>query len=169
MNVFKSKIDKWLLFCLILSIIACLLGASVMLKIGGTFNYAFATTILIFGAGFPLWLLVSTRYSVNSENLKIVSGPFSWDIPIQSIMSVEESQNAVASPALSFDRLEIKYGEDKAIYVSPVDKAAFIQKLGSWKLNVADQGDQQRTGGKTSQSQKKKKQRKPIKQGGVNK
>ena len=169
MDVFESKIDKWLLFCMILSIIACLLGASVMLKIGGTFNYVLATIILILGAGFPLWLLVSTRYSVNTENLKIVSGPFSWNIPIQSIMSVEESQNAVASPALSLDRLEIKYGGDKAIYVSPVNKAAFIQTLDKKKLNPADQASQQQTAGKAAQSQKKKKQRKSIKQGSVNK
>lgn len=169
MDVFKSKIDKWLLFCLILSIIACLLGASVMLKIGGTFNYVLAAVILILGAGFPLWLLISTRYIVNEENLKIKSGPFSWNIPIQSILSVQESQNAVASPALSLDRLEIKYGEDKAIFVSPVNPAEFMRKLNKEKLNHTDRGDQQQISGKASQSQKKKKQRKSVKQSNVNK
>ncbi len=53
MNVFKSKIDKEILICFILAIIACPLGASVMLKEGGAINYALATSILIFGAGFP--------------------------------------------------------------------------------------------------------------------
>lgn len=168
MDVFKSKIDKWLLFCLILSIIGCLLGASVMLKIGGTFNFVLATVILILGAGFPLWLLVSTRYIVSEENLKVISGPFSWNIPIQSIISVEESQNAVASPALSLDRLEIKFGEDKAILVSPVNKTEFIQKLNKVKLNRIDKREQLQTTGKLSQSQKKKKMKKSVKQSALN-
>ncbi|QOJ24324.1 MAG: PH domain-containing protein [Gammaproteobacteria bacterium] len=130
MHVFKSKIDNWVLICLLLSISACLLGASVALSVGGTANYVFAAIILILGAGFPVWLYASTRYIVTGDDLKIVSGPFSWNIPIQSIVSVQETQNASASPALSFDRLEIIYGEGKAIIVSPLDKAKFIQKLG---------------------------------------
>ncbi|MBS0425570.1 MAG: PH domain-containing protein [Proteobacteria bacterium] len=130
MHVFKSKIDNWVLICLLLSISACLLGASVALTVGGTANYVFAAIILIAGIGFPVWLYVSTRYIVDNDDLKIISGPFSWNIPIASITSVQETQSAVTSPALSFDRLEIAYGEDKMIIISPVDKEKFIQKLG---------------------------------------
>lgn len=138
MHVFNSKIDKWLLGCFILSMIACLMGMSVMLKIGGTSNYVMAAIIIVAGIGFPLWILVSTRYITDEENLKIISGPFSWVIPIQSIISIQETQSAITSPALSFDRLEITYGEDKAILVSPLDKAGFIEKLGNEKLIGAD-------------------------------
>ncbi|SER06326.1 PH domain-containing protein [Nitrosomonas sp. Nm51] len=130
MSAFKSKIDRSLLFLLAFSIIACLMGASVMLEVGGTFNAILAAVTLIAGAGFPLWILLSTRYIVDDENLKIMSGPFSWIIPIQSIISVQETRSAGASPALSLDRLEIKYGTDKAILVSPADKQAFIRRLG---------------------------------------
>lgn len=109
-----------------------------MLKIGGTSNYVMAAIIIVAGIGFPLWILVSTRYITDEENLKIISGPFSWVIPIQSIISIQETQSAITSPALSFDRLEITYGEDKAILVSPLDKAGFIEKLGNEKLIGAD-------------------------------
>ena len=109
-----------------------------MLKIGGTSNYVMAAIIIVAGVGFPLWILVSTRYITDEENLKIISGPFSWVIPIQSIISIQETQSAITSPALSFDRLEITYGEDKAILVSPLDKAGFIEKLGNEKLIGAD-------------------------------
>ncbi len=129
MDVFKSKIDKWLLICLILSIIACLLGASVMLEEGGTLYTSIAVITMIAGAGFPLWVFVSTKYIVKNGNLKIISGPFSWIIPIESIKSVEETQSAITGPALSFDRLEIIYDEDRAIIVSPADETQFIQKL----------------------------------------
>lgn len=138
MHVFKSKIDRWVLVCFVLSIFACLMGVSVMLKIGGTANYVMAAVIIVAGIGFPLWILASTRYITDQENLKIISGPFSWVIPIQSITSIQETQSAITSPALSFDRLEIIYGEDKAIVISPLDKAKFIESLGSEKLVVAD-------------------------------
>lgn len=129
MNVFKSKIDKWLLICLIFAIVACLLGSSVMLEEGGTLYTSIAVITIIVGAGFPLWIFVSTKYIVKNGDLKIISGPFSWIIPIDSITSVEETQNIITGPALSFERLEIIYGEDKAIIVSPADETQFIQKL----------------------------------------
>ncbi len=129
MDVFKSKVDKWLLICLILSVIACLLGTSVMLEEGGTLYTSIAAITIIAGAGFPLWIFVSTKYIVRNGNLKIISGPFSWAIPIESIKSVEETQSTITGPALSFDRLEIIYGEDKAIIVSPADETQFMQKL----------------------------------------
>jgi len=134
MDTFKSKIDKSILFCLALSVVACLLGTSVMLKIGGTTNHAFATAFLIFGIGFPLWITLTTRYKVNDQDLKISSGPFSWIIPIDSIHSIKETNSVITSPALSFDRLEIVYGDDKAILISPVDKTTFIARLGNEKL-----------------------------------
>ncbi|MBL8501718.1 MAG: PH domain-containing protein [Nitrosomonas sp.] len=134
MHVFKSKIDNWVLICLLLSVSACLMGASVPLMIGGITNYVFAAIILIAGAGFPIWIYVSTRYIVSDDSLKIISGPFTWDIPIQSIVSLQETQIAATSPALSFDRLQITYEEDKVIIVSPVDKEKFIQKLGKEKF-----------------------------------
>ncbi len=42
---------------------------------------------------------------------------------------MEETQSIFTGPALSFERLEIIYGEDKAIIVSPADETQFIQKL----------------------------------------
>lgn len=156
MYVFKSKIDNWVLICLLLSISACLMGASVALMVGGTVNYVFAAIILILGAGFPVWLYASTRYIVTDDDLKIISGPFSWTIPIQSIVSVQETQSASASPALSFDRLEIIYGEDKAIIVSPLDKAKFIQKLGKDKLIVNRKNARTKAADKDSKNNPKK-------------
>lgn len=156
MHVFKSKIDNWVLVCLLLSISACLMGASVALMVGGTANYVFAAIILILGAGFPIWLYASTRYIVTDSDLKIISGPFSWVIPIQSIVSIQETQSASASPALSFDRLEIIYGEDKAIIVSPLDKAKFIQKLGKEKLIFNQKNARKKAADKDSRNSAKK-------------
>ena len=159
MEVFKSKIDKWVLICLALSVFACILGASVSVKVGGTVNYAFAGVILIIGAGFPLWILVSTRYIVNDVDLKIISGPFSWNIPIQSIISIQQTNSTVTSPALSFDRLEIIYDEDKSIIISPHDKEKFTRKLSNDKPIVIGKKTQKRIIGKTAKNNTKKNKR----------
>ncbi|UJP06302.1 MAG: PH domain-containing protein [Nitrosomonas sp.] len=145
-----------MLVCLAISIIACLLGASVMLKVGGGVNHVLAAIIVVAGAGFPLWIFMSTQYMVDDTDLEIISGPFSWHIPIQSITSVQETHNAATSPALSFDRLEIMYDENRSIYVSPLDKAAFIQKLGREKLVVATAKNRRKTADRISKSAAKK-------------
>lgn len=144
---------------MVLSIIACVLGASVMLKVGGLFNYVLAAVTLIAGAGFPLQILVSTKYILKNENMEIISGPFSWKIPIESITSVQEAQNALMSPALSFDRLEIKYGEDKVIMVSPANKQAFMQALDDLKLSGTGKHAQSQIIGKSSKDNKKTKKK----------
>ena len=155
MDVFKSKIDKWMLIFIVLSMFSCMLGSSVMLKIGGAVNYSIAAFILIVGAGIPLWILVSTKYIVEKENLEIISGPFSWIIPITSIKSVQESQSSAFSPALSSDRLEITYGEDKVMMISPADKIKFMQKLDNERLTSTGKHVQQQNAGRAPKKSKK--------------
>jgi len=75
MHVFKSKIDNWVLVCLLLSVSACLMGASVAFTVGGTANNVFAAIVLIAGAGFPVWIYISTQYIVSGDELKIISEP----------------------------------------------------------------------------------------------
>jgi len=160
MDIFKSKIDKWLFICLALSIIACLLGASVMLQEGGTVYYSIAVVTLVAGAGFPLWIFISTQYIVKNENLKIISGPFSWVIPIESIKSVQETDSTITGPALSFDRLEITYDKDKVIIVSPIDKTQFMQRLRSEGLAGPKKKAKNQTAEKSQISSNKKKLKK---------
>ena len=147
------------MICFVLSTFACVLGASVSIKVGGTVNYVFAGIILIIGMGFPLWILVSTRYIVNDIDLKIISGPFSWNIPIQSIISIQQINSTVTSAALSFDRLEIIYDEDKSIIISPNDKEKFIQKLSSNKPIVIGKKNQKQIIGKVTKNNTKRNKR----------
>lgn len=156
MHVFKSKIDNWVLVCLLLSVSACLMGASAAFMVGGIANYVFAAIILLAGAGLPVWLYTSTQYIVSGDELEIISGPFSWNIPIQSIKSIQETQSAVTSPALSFDRLEIAYDDDKFIIISPVDKMKFIQKLGSEKFIATGKRARPQADGKAAKKSLKK-------------
>ena len=51
-------------------------------------------------------------------------------IPINAIKSIVKSRNIISSPAWSLDRLEIKYGDNKTVLVSPKNKAAFLSHIG---------------------------------------
>lgn len=157
MHIFKSKIDKSILGFLLLSFVACLLGASVMIKLGGAVNYVMSACILIFGAGFPLWTMLSTRYIIENGHLKILSGPFSCTIPIETIESIHEVHSITASPALSFDRIEIKYDENRTVTISPDDRSAFLRQLGFGKATNNDQNTSSQANGKARKNKAQKK------------
>ena len=74
--------------------------------------------------------LLRTYYAVDTENLRIVAGPFSWRIPISQISAVRATRNPLSSPALSLDRLRIEYGNNRAVMISPADKAGFLKAIG---------------------------------------
>lgn len=92
----------------------------------------------LFVLGLPVWLLLSTQYTITNDTLNIRSGPVNVDVDIQSITSITPTRSTVSSPALSLDRLEIRYGDDKKILVSPKDKDGFIKRIDAVK--AASQG-----------------------------
>ncbi len=79
--------------------------------------------------GVPVWLLVGTHYTITESTLIVRSGPFKWEVQLKSISSIEPSRSILSSPALSFDRLEIKYGNNQSILISPTDQNEFLQAI----------------------------------------
>ena len=71
----------------------------------------------------------NTYYEVGKLDLRIVSGPFKWTIPIAEMRDLSPSRNPLSSPALSIDRLKISYGKRKFIFVSPQDKDGFRRAI----------------------------------------
>lgn len=128
---FKSKIDPW---------IRLLLISGVVLEIGIVVQTALrpvdpvATTIIILtciGAAVLLAaLLLRTYYTVDKGTLRIVCGPFRWTIAIDQINSVAPTRSPWSSPALSMDRLLIRYAKGRKIMVSPADKNEFLRAIG---------------------------------------
>ncbi|MCX2981405.1 hypothetical protein EYC98_11070 [Halieaceae bacterium IMCC14734] len=128
MEIYKSKIDTWLLLVLAGSAIACLIAAYTATQQGD--GVMTGLLILALGAGLPLWILASTKYVVADQSISVRSGPFFWTIQISSISSVRETRNLLSSPALSLDRIELEYGAGKKIMISPADKAGFRKAIG---------------------------------------
>jgi hypothetical protein len=131
MKIFKSKRDPWLVVVIYLNSFICFLASAYVLTEGVSApNIIIATLTSFIGGIFPIWLIISLRYMIDRKMLSITCGPFSWEIELSSIRSVEPSNEMTSSPALSLDRLLIVYGVGKAVLVSPKDKEGFIHALG---------------------------------------
>ena len=123
---FKSKVDSW---------IKVLLGAVIIVEILAIGSAAFqagdpraTTAMILLGVavvGLMIWLTLATNYVVDRGTLRIVAGPFRWKVLIDEISSVEATRSPLSSPALSLDRLRIRYGKNRRIMISPADKAAY--------------------------------------------
>jgi hypothetical protein len=128
---FKSKIDRWLFLVLVLAIVIdfVVIGA-VLLKPGDPLT----ATITIITSSLVVALIISimigTHYTVTRDLLVIRSGPFRFKVALHQIESVRESRSPLSSPALSMDRLLIRYGKRRRIMVSPDDKAGFLKAIG---------------------------------------
>ena len=125
---FRSKVDLWLLFLLLVSAALALVGAALAHRSG--VGWMVPTLIAIVGAALPLWILMSTRYTVGSGQVRVQSGPFRWQIAAPSITRIAPTRSPVSSPALSLDRLLIEYERGKkSLMVSPSQPEAFIRAV----------------------------------------
>jgi membrane protein YdbS with pleckstrin-like domain len=130
-KTFKSKIDRWILVVLILLLVVDF-GLIVSIALHPE-NPAVTTGIIlacIAAMGLIASLLARTHYTVDNNTLRIVSGPFRWTVLINQISSVSASKSPLSAPALSLDRLEIRYGKRRRIVVSPADRKGFLSAIG---------------------------------------
>ena len=110
-------------------ILACL-ALPLFLSWGDT--AAMRITLITVGAVMALVvrLMFATRYVVSDNALTIHTGFGKKTIPFEAIKSVTPSRSLLASPAMSLDRLEIRYGQNQSILISPKDKAGFLAAIG---------------------------------------
>jgi len=128
--VFPSKVDRWLLVVLAIALGFTATAGLRGLGVGGPAGSLAALGLLVIGCGLPLWMFFSTRYVIDAETLTVRCGPFRWQIPLADITAVEPTRNPLSSPALSLDRLAIRYADDRRLMVSPADKRGFLDALG---------------------------------------
>ena len=128
---FKSKVDTWILILMIVAIVfqVFAVGTAALQA-----DDPLATTglmLLVIGvSGLLVWLLFGTYYTVERGYLRIASGPFRWRVPLADITSVTATRSPLSSPALSLDRIMIRYGKRGRVMVSPADREGFLKAIG---------------------------------------
>jgi hypothetical protein len=93
--------------------------------------------VLILVFAFILHMFLKTEYTIDNNKLKIRCGPFSYKpIAITDIKEIFKTKSIISSPAPSFDRIEIIYGEFDTIIISPKDKLNFSKDLSKINPNI---------------------------------
>ncbi len=128
-TVYRSKIDVWVMVVLVIAIIVSLFPGLTFFLAPSPIDWLTAVFTAIFGAGLPLWLLLSTRYTLGNGHLVVQSGPFKWHIPVAEITNITPTSSPVSGPALSLDRLRIDYGGNRSLMISPRDQEQFVRDI----------------------------------------
>ena len=127
---FKSAIDAWYwAVVLVTTFVMCAMLFVVVEFDAPEWSVGVMAFVGVVSIGLPIWLALSTVYEIRDTDLLVRSGPFRWKINLEDIRSIQPSHSLISSPALSLDRLEIRYGSGQVILISPKDHAAFIDQL----------------------------------------
>ena len=127
---FKAKVDLWfhavcvlMLAFTIFTVFLVFFGKYLLLNIIiSVFCLALSGLLLV-----PMWL--NTSYTFAETSLIIKSGLVTRNIPYKNIHSIKESKSAIASSALSIDRIEIAYNKFDIVVIAPKNKQEFMIQL----------------------------------------
>jgi hypothetical protein len=125
---FNSKVDLWILILLLTAVAACLWGVAKIWDADSAVLWPLAILLAI-GILMPLWIIVSLKYFLSDDRLRIRCGPFHWQIPIRDITAVTPTSDARSSPAMSLDRLLIEHGGHSRLMISPEPRQEFLRQL----------------------------------------
>ncbi|RYF29972.1 MAG: hypothetical protein EOO23_06210 [Comamonadaceae bacterium] len=128
---FTSRVDTWL-FAIgpLAGMSAATVALPLAMQSGSVRDAMVLLAVVAFTLILPTWLLLNTNYTLTADDqLSIQSGPFRWRIALTDVREISPSRSWVSSPALSLDRLRIRYANERTILVSPREKQSFIDAL----------------------------------------
>lgn len=143
---FKSKVDWWLHLIFVGFLIANV-WAIVGLFFGGLGSIIIVATFTPLNVFLMLPMWLNTYYLLDENDLLIKCGLGKGTrIGISQITSIYETRNPISSPALSLDRLEVRFKAKSGsfsdtIIISPKDKHGFIEQLQSMNENIETSGE----------------------------
>lgn len=123
MKTYRSKIDWWLLALIAVPIV--LAGVASIKEGKGEVLLGLIPPVIIIA-----YVFSSVKYTLNDGMLNIKAGFLvNQNIRVEDIKSVTKTFNPLSAPALSINRLEIKYGKFDSALISPKNRQQFITDL----------------------------------------
>jgi hypothetical protein len=130
-RTYRSQVDAWLVPVLLVPPVVSLGLTARALVVGNSVDLtwsllALGVVVLIYGG-----LVFPLRYLVGEGRLEVRSGFHRQRIPLAEIQRVKPTRNPLSSPALSLDRLEIRWGPGlfQAVLISPTPRDEFLTHL----------------------------------------
>jgi membrane protein YdbS with pleckstrin-like domain len=126
---YPSKVDTWIAVVLCLAPVVTI-GSTILTVVAGE-GLVIGLGTIVFLAALYFGLLLPMRYGITGEHIVVRHGLVRQKIPLAEITDVSPTRNPLSSPALSLDRLSIRWGEGytKNAMISPADKQAFLNEL----------------------------------------
>jgi hypothetical protein len=126
---YPSKVDTWIAVLLCFAP-AVTIGTTILTLVAGE-GFIVGLGSLAFLALVYFGLVLPMRYGITDEHIVVRHGLVRQKIPLADITEVSPTRSALSSPALSLDRLDIRFGEGffKHAMISPADKEAFLTEL----------------------------------------
>lgn len=126
---FNSKMDLGILIAVLTVVAACLWGVARIWDADSVLLWPVALVLLAGGILLPLWMILSLKYFLSDDRLRVRCGPFHWNISIGDITAVSPVSDFNSSPAMSADRLLIEHGDGGRLKISPEPRAEFLRQL----------------------------------------
>lgn len=128
---YKSKIDWWLRPVLAVPPIAAAAVMYSSVRSGKPLEIAGGIATVLVVAGVYVGVVFPMRYGIGNGRLDIRFGLCRQQIELGSILEVRPTRNPLSSPALSLDRIEVRYGREsvRTIMISPEHRQRFLADL----------------------------------------
>lgn len=136
--IFASKIDFWIALILwvgSLSLILIPLWEWRWGKSDSRMRNILTIVILLPFAALMLMPFFGTKYTLTDSQLYVDSGLSTQTIELTDITHITPTRSMTSAPALSLDRLKIKY-RNKEILISPKDKSRFYQEIQARNIKI---------------------------------
>ena len=137
MTYYKPKIDGWF-WTLMFVLTFTLLMVSSISEDGLSWPGIVAICVFIAIVLILIWLITTVKYAIRGTELGIRNLAYKWEwLPIEKIESVKPVKSILAGPALSFNRLSIKFSDRKVLRstmpleIAPKEEENFIKALKS--------------------------------------
>jgi hypothetical protein len=128
---YPSKIDWWLVPVLCVPPVAAVAVCVASALAGSITNLLVGVAVTAFIAGLYFGLVFPMRYGLDDTHMIVRNGVCRQRILLAEITDVYPTRNPLSSPALSLDRLHVKFGQGyfKAVMISPADHDLFLHDL----------------------------------------
>jgi hypothetical protein len=128
MHWYGSKVDWWLGAVLVLAPLVPLVACIALAASGKMAELPIGIGVFLFVAALYGGLVVPVKYGLGDGNLVVRFGLCRVRVPLADVSEVHPTRNPLSSPALSLDRLYVKFGEgfSKAVMISPENRDQFL-------------------------------------------
>ena len=123
---FRSKVDRWLVAPVA---VGFLVPVILLLRGLATGRLTVVAAVVLLIISFGIASLVVPTYAVTDDSIVVRRGFLRSSMPLARVRQLRATREALASPALSLDRIEIRTDRGLWLFVSPADRPGFVRAV----------------------------------------